>query len=140
MLTLACPRAGFPPPMPRRPNEPMPNPNDANNATANERMRITKAGKVDVYSKSQTGTWELHTELTDSITSSYSNFGYSVAVYDDIIAIGVTGTNDHGPHSGKVILYQYESNKWNKINEFLSSTAKPYQWFGNTFKAWAFIS
>ena len=90
-----------------------------------------KAGKVDVFSKNESGTWELFQVLTDSAVSAYVNFGYAVAIFDDYLAVGAIGSAIQGPNSGKVILYKFENNTWEKVDQFLSGTAKAVQWFGN---------
>lgn len=92
---------------------------------------VPKAGKVDIYQEIENGVWDLNQSIVDSAASAYMNFGQSVAIFGNYIAVGATGTVKDGPHSGMVILFHYNGTNWEQVNEFTCPNSKAYQWFGN---------
>lgn len=94
-------------------------------------------GLVYVYSRGLTGTWTLSQSLT-SVTGPNSQFGYSLAVFNQTIVVGAPGRFDStslANNTGSVYSYQFNpaTSQWT-LNQSIASPAGDNSYFGVSVK------
>jgi len=83
------------------------------------------SGAVYIYTKSETG-WQNSTEtakLSASDGISSDGFANSLAISEDIIAVGASDDDDNGDGSGSVYLYKMPATGWETATETVKLTA-----------------
>ncbi|MCF8080227.1 MAG: carboxypeptidase regulatory-like domain-containing protein, partial [Desulfobacterales bacterium] len=78
--------------------------------------------------------WTLEAELRSQEPRLHENFGASVAIDGDMLAVGDPdyGRYQVSPHggNGEVFVYKYENGSWNFLHELLPNEVDPYNDFG----------
>ncbi|MCF7831973.1 MAG: FG-GAP repeat protein [Candidatus Marinimicrobia bacterium] len=77
----------------------------------NDNFKGTLAGAAYVYTRTKKG-WEHQSKLTASDGSGYDNFGSSVSISGDFIAIGSPWSSSKTESGGAVYIYHYDDNRW----------------------------
>jgi hypothetical protein len=83
-----------------------------------------EAGEVHVYEQDGLG-WRSQTTLTASDIDEYDNFGGSVAVDGDVIAVGAPANDLQFPHLGAVYVFRYTGGTW--VEEARLDSGRTYQ-------------
>lgn len=80
------------------------------------------------------GVWTEEAKLLPSNGSAYDYFGYSVALFDETILIGVSGDDDAGNDSGSAHVYRYDagSGTWKEEAKLLASDGAAGDFFGES--------
>ena len=82
------------------------------------------SGSAYVFVRTERGVWMQHQELVgnDSIFGDF--FGFSVAVHDDMIAVGAIGDADRGSESGSTYIFRKRNNGvWEQQQKLIASTS-----------------
>lgn len=75
------------------------------------------AGAAYVYHQTQKG-WELTQKLTIPDPPSYANFGWSLAIDDDILVVGDTGSDtDAGILRGAAYVFERTNDTWDRVEK-----------------------
>ena len=85
------------------------------------------SGSAYVYEKVN-GVWT-ETKLTASDAAAGDYFGYSVSVYDDLVAVGAVLNDDNGSASGSAYVYEKVSGVWTET-KLTASDAAAGDYFG----------
>ena len=85
------------------------------------------SGSAYVYEKVN-GVWT-ETKLTASDAAAHDWFGYSVSVYDDLVAVGAVYDDDNGSNSGSAYVYEKVNGVWTET-KLTASDAAADDWFG----------
>jgi len=90
------------------------------------------SGSVYVYEKDENGEWGNEQKITASNAVSEAQFGYSLSIYGDYLAVGAYNTDtDKGIACGLVYLYQKDENGvWGNEVILEPSDAHGFQGFG----------
>ena len=100
----------------------------------------TDAGSVYVYYfDSNKGQWLFESQLLAGEGDNNDQFGWSVAIDNSIVIVGVYLDDDNGSASGSSYMYRYEDGGWVEVTKFLASdgvASDQFGWFvaidGNT--------
>ena len=76
--------------------------------------------------------WVLHSKLVPDDGSPFDRFGYSLDIFDNIIAIGSVYDDDLGEDSGSVYVYRLNDNHWYLDQKLLSDDGEEGDFFGVT--------
>ena len=87
----------------------------------------SNSGSAYVYEKVN-GVWT-ETKLTASDAAADDQFGYSVSVYDDLVAVGAVLNDDNGSNSGSAYVYEKVNGVWTET-KLTASDAAADDWFG----------
>ena len=90
-----------------------------------------KSGSAYVYYFNGTD-WSLHSKLVPDDGSPFDRFGYSLDIFDNIIAIGSVYDDDLGEDSGSVYVYRLNDNHWYLDQKLLSDDGEEGDFFGVT--------
>jgi hypothetical protein len=93
------------------------------------------SGAAYVFRRSGS-TWTQEAKLLASDGQAYDVFGWSVAVSDDVILVGVKGDDDNGTDAGAAYIFRYEDGQWREKQKLLADDGAP----GDSFGAAAAIS
>ena len=74
--------------------------------------------------------WIFHSKLVPEDGAAFDRFGYSIDIYNDVIAIGSVYDDDMGEDSGSVYVYRLENNQWNLESKLLSDSQEGGDIFG----------
>lgn len=95
------------------------------------------AGAVFVFHKDAYG-WDLKTKLLASDRNSYDQFGYSVAIDDNTIAVGAwmedhdaDGLNNE-PQTGSAYIFGYNGIAWSETQKIVASERWDWDLFGSS--------
>ena len=91
------------------------------------------SGSAYVYEKVN-GVWT-ETKLTASDAAADDHFGYSVSVYDDLVAVGAHYNDDNGSNSGSAYVYEKVNGVWTET-KLTASDAAADDWFGHSVSAY----
>jgi len=89
----------------------------------------TDGGRVYVF-KFNNDKWELSQTIIANDNDTGDHFGSSIALDDDILAIGAYFDDDKGSKSGSVYLYKKENDTFKYINKITASDGKAGAAFG----------
>ena len=89
----------------------------------------SNSGSAYVYEKVN-GVWT-ETKLTASDASAGDQFGFSVSVYDDLVAVGARYNDDNGSNSGSAYVYEKVNGVWTET-KLTASDAAANDWFGHS--------
>ena len=89
----------------------------------------SNSGSAYVYEKVN-GVWT-ETKLTASDAAADDHFGYSVSVYDDLVAVGAHFNDDNGSASGSAYVYEKVNGVWTET-KLTASDAAANDWFGHS--------
>ena len=73
----------------------------------------------------------IQTKLTASDAAVGDNFGNSVSVYDDLVAVGARFNDDNGSASGSAYVYEKVNGVWTET-KLTASDAAAHDWFGHS--------
>ena len=93
------------------------------------------AGAVYVYERNDVGNWFLVKKVLSSDGAAGDNFGYSVAVSENVMVVGAPyDTNDdNGKDSGSVYIFERNkggANNWGQVKKILASNGVSGDFFG----------
>ena len=89
----------------------------------------SNSGSAYVYEKVN-GVWT-ETKLTASDAAAGDQFGHSVSVYDDLVAVGAHFNDDNGSNSGSAYVYEKVNGVWTET-KLTASDAAANDWFGHS--------
>lgn len=88
-------------------------------------------GAVYIYHK-ENNTWKLHQKLTPADGGKDDHFGSSVAMYNDILAVGSPGSTINGTlNAGAVYVYKRTGSVWNFVKKLVPAETEVYSGYGN---------
>ncbi len=87
------------------------------------------SGSAYVYKRSGSS-WSEQAKLTASDGVTLDQFGYSVSVSGDIVAVGAWADDDDGSFSGSAYLYLRSDDQWAPVGKLLASDAAANDHFG----------
>lgn len=90
------------------------------------------AGKANVFKRSPEGVWAESAVLkADFDGVSWDNFGHSVAIAEDAIAIGAIGTDSAGDNTGSVYVFErIAGDVWGQATWLIADDAAAWDQFG----------
>lgn len=77
-------------------------------------------------------TWLQEASLSGDGGETRDYFGYSVAIGDDLAAVGAVWENDNGEKSGAVYAYRFDGSEWNEEAKLLAADGAAGDWFGSS--------
>lgn len=89
----------------------------------------TNSGTAYVY-KFASGTWYYDGQLFGTTIGAGDNFGQSVSVSGNYIAIGAMYDDDNGSNAGAAYVF-YKNTTWSQQAKLLASDGAPNDWFSN---------
>lgn len=91
-------------------------------------------GIVFIYKKDDNGVWNFIQKIGASDAESYDKYGWSVAVFDQHIAVGAY-SNEFGPESGSVYVYELDSNGvWGNEQKIIPPSGLTSMWFSEALE------
>ena len=82
---------------------------------------LDNAGVVRIYKFDGNSSWTLQAELAASDAEASDNFGFSVAISGDTIAIGSHGDDDAGFAAGSVYIFTRTGDVWTEQQKLIAS-------------------
>ncbi len=73
--------------------------------------------------------WTEEAKLLPSYGSSSDQFGHSVSIDSDVVAIGAPGDNYNGGLSGSAYVFRYDGSGWAEDTKLLASDGDDMDWF-----------
>ncbi len=89
----------------------------------------TDAGSVYIYER-DAGSWSFSQKLLALGGSSFDEFGYSIALTDDVMLIGTRLDDDNGIDSGSVRVFDRSGSTWSESSTLLSADGAAGDQFG----------
>ena len=75
-------------------------------------------------------TWLQEASLSGDAGETRDYFGYSVAISDDLAAVGAVWEDENGEKSGAVYAYRFDGSEWNEEAKLLADDGAAGDWFG----------
>ncbi|MCD4795329.1 MAG: carboxypeptidase-like regulatory domain-containing protein [Bacteroidales bacterium] len=88
-------------------------------------------GSVYIFIK-EDGVWNLQAQLLASDASAQSQFGNSVSISGDYVAVGAYTSSDNGLYSGSAYIFKRDGTNWNQEAKLLPSDGAADDWFANS--------
>ncbi len=88
------------------------------------------AGAVRIY-RQVAGVWTAHTTIAPTDLEPYESFGASIALDEQLLAIGATGQDN----SGTVYIYSHSAGQWKNPFRVVPKDTAPNQEFGHSIAA-----
>ena len=88
-----------------------------------------KSGSAYVY-QFNGDDWIFHSKLIPDDGAPFDRFGYSIDIYDDVIAVGAVYDDDMGADSGSVYIYRLSDNHWTLESKIISESQEEGDFFG----------
>jgi len=76
--------------------------------------------------------WTQQQKLAPADGVREGNFGRSVAVYNNLMAVSAPYDDDKGTHSGSVYTYRMENGIWVATNKLTAADGEPYRYYGTS--------
>ena len=92
-------------------------------------------GTAYVFTRDETGNWSQQQKLIPSDSEGIDAFGFSVALDEDIVAIGAPGDYGTGPYdyyAGSVYVFTYDDGIWTEERKLTASDGGAYGQFGSS--------
>lgn len=84
------------------------------------------AGSAYIFKNDGMDNWTQMIKLNHPTPASGDQYGRTVSLFDNYIAVGVNGDDEQAPNAGSVFLYKNDgSDNWNQIIQLFSSDAFP---------------
>jgi hypothetical protein len=94
----------------------------------------SNAGAVYVFDRNKHGQWIQVQKLTEKDVEIGANFGVSVAISGDTIAVGAHKDNDNGTDAGSAYIFRRErksdGDEWNQVQKLNPRAASAQERFG----------
>ncbi|WP_075340795.1 FlgD immunoglobulin-like domain containing protein [Tenacibaculum agarivorans] len=90
---------------------------------------LEDAGAIHIYQKLNER-WQRFQDIKSPNPSVFENFGYTIAIYGDYLAVSAIGSFKYGPFTGAVYLYKNSGVTWDLDKIFYPETQVPNQWYG----------
>jgi hypothetical protein len=91
----------------------------------------TSSGSAYIFSGTGTG-WTQTAKLIPGDGAEGDEFGYSVAVYGDTVAVGAPADDDNGQSSGSVYVFGNGGGNWEQVAKLIAGDGLPGDTFGNS--------
>lgn len=89
-------------------------------------------GSASVYIQSGSSSWSRQQKLVASDGQQNDDFGYSVSISGDTIAVGAEGVNNTGADSGSVYVFVRNGSLWMEQQKLVASDGQPGDRFGTS--------
>lgn len=86
-----------------------------------------RAGAVYIYEKTN-GAWQRVAKLTATDAKPNADFGWSVALDNDTLAVG--SLTEGNTYSGSVYIFSKQGNSWQQVAKFVPENPERYDYFG----------
>ena len=91
-----------------------------------------KSGSVYIF-QYDGNSWVEYAKLLPSDGTAGDGFGDPVAIFDDALLVGASGSDDHGSQSGAAYLFRLDGTQWLEESKITVSDGASEDWFGGRF-------
>ena len=98
----------------------------------NEGTGGKSTGAVYIFERDNSGTWTEKIKLQANDKQQWDNFGYSVAISENIALVGAYGQDAEGSNAGAAYIFERDNNgTWSETKKLIASDAEADDNFGN---------
>ena len=92
--------------------------------------RVPASGAAYFFQRNTSGYWYFQEQLIPQLPRSYSDFGISVKLSNNIAIVGARRDNEKGSYAGAVYVFYREFGQWSEYTKMMANDGKSYDFFG----------